>query len=110
MCTHKTEQIQKLNDMLRQQQIGGRIMITPGVLQLDAEDRNLLLGMIAKFDAFSSYNDPYGEHDCATIEFDGENYIWKIDYYDLSLSCHSPDSSDPFVTERVMTVMRSGEY
>ena len=110
MCTKKTEQIQRLNDMLRQKQIGGRIMITPGVLQLDAEDRKSLLGMIAEFDAFSSFNDPYGEHDCATIEFNGGQYIWKIDYYDLSLSFHSPDCSDPFITERVMTVMRSEEY
>lgn len=110
MCTHKTEQVQRLNDMLRQQQIGGRIMITHGVQQLDAEGRKSLLGMIAKFDTFSSYNDPYGEHDCASLEFNGEKYIWKIDYYDLSLSFHSPDSSDPFVTERVMTVMRSEEY
>lgn len=110
MCTEKLEQIKHLNDLLRQKHIGGRIMITHGVQQLGTEDLKSLLGVIAEFDDFHDHNDPRGEHDCATLEFNGEKYIWKIDYYDLSLSFHSPDFSDPFITERVMTVMRLEEY
>lgn len=110
MCKEKLEQIRCLNDLLRQRHIGGRVMITTGVQRLDPNVLQSLLKAIADFAAFSDHNDPWGEHDCATMEVDGERYIWKIDYYDKSLSLQSPDPSDPHVTERVLTVMRSDEY
>jgi hypothetical protein len=36
--------------------------------------------------------------------------MFKIDYYDKSLTYHSPNAADPAVTERVITIMRADEY
>ena len=40
----------------------------------------------------------------------GEDYYWKINYYDRNLEFHSPDLADPEVTMRVLTIMRVDEY
>ena len=106
----KAARIRELNDQLRCKAIGGRIVITRGIQALDADDLRSVLLAVARFDDFSEDNDPWGEHDCATLTVDGHRLIFKIDYYDCDLAYHSPDASDPAVTERVMTVMLAEEY
>ena len=69
-----------------------------------------MLTAVARFDGFSEDNDPWGEHDCAVLMANGRRVIFKIDYYDLELRYHSPDASDPAVTQRVLTVMLAEEY
>src|SRR5271169_341297 len=97
--------IRSLNDELRQFGRGGRIMITSGIQGLGAEGVARVLAAVAAFDAFTTDNDPYGEHDCAILTVDSHLVLFKIDYYDRAFAYHSPDPSDPTVTERVMTVM-----
>ena len=41
---------------------------------------------------------------------EGHRILWKIDYYDPTLSWHSEDSADSAKTRRVLTVMLSHEY
>jgi len=103
--------IAKLNDALRKQHVGGKVMITSGVQALDDCQRRQLLTEIAQFEHIEkASNDPYGEHDFGKVDFGGERYFWKIDYYDCRLCFASPDPADPSVTHRVMTVMRADEY
>jgi hypothetical protein len=55
-------------------------------------------------------NDPHQEHDFGSFNVEGETIFFKIDYYDCSLECHSPDPADPVVTRRVITLMLASEY
>ena len=52
----------------------------------------------------------YEEHDFGSFEAEGEKIFFKIDYYDRTLTHHSPDPADPTVTERVITIMLADEY
>jgi hypothetical protein len=109
-CSFKTARIRELNDQLRCKAIGGRIVITRGIEALGTEGVRNVLTAVAQFDEFSEDNDPWGEHDCAVLTIEGHRLIFKIDYYDRDLRWHSPDASDPAVTERVLTIMLAEEY
>ena len=65
---------------------------------------------VAKFDAFSEDNDPYGERDYGSFEWRGEQCFWKIDYYDSDLSGGSSDPANPSVTARVLTIGTTRDY
>jgi len=106
----KTAGIRELNDRLRCKGIGGRIVITRGIEALGAEGIGQVLTAVAQFDDFSEDNDPWGEHDCAVLTVNEHRIIFKIDYFDRDLHWHSPDASDPTVTQRVLTVMLAEEY
>jgi hypothetical protein len=106
----KAARIRELNDQLRCQTTGGRVVVTRGIQALGADDLRAVLLAVARFDDFSEDNDPWGEHDCAILTIAGRRVLFKIDYFDHYLTYHSPDASDPAVTERVMTVMLAEEY
>jgi len=102
--------IRSLNDNLRRTGEGGRVVLTVGVTSLPATVVGDIVASVARFDAFNADNDPYGEHDCATLEVGDHRAIWKIDYYDRDLMFGSEDPANPLVTTRVLTIMLAGEY
>ncbi len=110
MNSPTTERIRALNDELRKNLIGGLALITPGVAALGQDVVERIVKTLAVFDDLCEANDPYGEHDFGAFEADGHKLFFKIDYYDTNLTYHSPDPSDPAVTERVITIMLAEEY
>ena len=108
--TNQTQRIRELNDDLRHHLIGGGAVITPGVAALGQEAVDRIVQAIAAFDDFCHANDPYEEHDFGSFEVEGEKIFFKIDYFDRTLTDHSPDPADPAVTERVITIMLADEY
>ena len=106
----RTVRIRALNDELRQNLAGGVAVMTPGVAALGQEAVERIVKTIAVFDDFCHANDPYEEHDFGSFEADGHMIYFKIDYFDQSVSMHSPDPADPSVTQRVITIMLAEEY
>ena len=106
----RTDRIRVLNDDLRQYLLGGVAVITPGVAALGQQAVERIVKTIAAYDDFCHANDPHEEHDFGSFEADGQTIFFKIDYYDKNLTYHSPDPSDPAVTERVITIMLADEY
>lgn len=102
--------IRELNDKFRTSFVGGRIVVTAGVAALSEHKLLALLQSVRSFDAFSTDNDPYEEHDFGAIDFGDERYFWKIDYYDRSMEAGSENPADPASTTRVLTLMRADEY
>ena len=107
--TNQTHRIRALNDELRQYLIGGGSVI-PGIAALGREAVERIVQTVAVFDDFCHANDPYEEHDFGSFEAEGEKIFFKIDYYDRTLTHHSPDPADAAVTERVITIMLADEY
>jgi len=106
----KTARIRALNDELRQNFTQGLAVMTPGIAALGAEAVARIVKTIAVFDDFCHANDPHEEHDFGSFEADGHMIYFKIDYFDETLTYHSPDAADPSVTKRVIAIMLAEEY
>ena len=100
--------IRLLNDHARCNFADCQIVLTRAVQKL--ENLDCLFTQIQQFDVFTQANDPYGEHDFGAVQHLDQTVFWKIDYYDLDMTMHSPDPSDPNVTARVLTIMLGEEY
>ena len=102
--------IRTLNDRLRVLGEGGEIVLTNGILSLGADTIAKITDAIRTFDVFIPDNDPFGEHDCAKVSVGDHMVIFKIDYFDPSMTFHSDDATNPSITKRVMTIMLASEY
>jgi Protein of unknown function (DUF3768) len=102
--------IRALNDALRTTFRGGSVFLTRGIETLSPSQRVAIVAAVRVFGAFDENNDPWGEHDCATLTVDGHEVMFKIDYYNTSMELASPDPSDASVTRRVLTILFTHEY
>ncbi len=110
MQSNKTAKIRQLNDALRRSGARGRIVITRGIGALPSKKVRKILFAVKTHAAFTEDSDPYKEHDFGSDEIDGTLIFWKIHNFNQTMSVHSPDSSDPTVTERVLTIMLAEEW
>lgn len=108
--SHSRKRVRALNDELRRNHRGGRVVITRGVQNLGPDLLMQVDKAVSEFDAFTPDNDPYGEHDFGAVTVGCQVIFFKIDYYDPDLLHMSPDPADPAVTCRVLTIMLADEY
>ena len=111
--------IRRLNDQLRVSLTGGKVMMTPGIIDLGLEMQARVLAAVRAFDAFTEENDPSwrsqaplgrNEHDMGALDVAGHRIFFKHDYYDQTLTYLSDDPADPTKTTRVLTIMLADEY
>ncbi len=102
--------IRVLNDQLRTTGQGGQTMMTSTLAALEEAELQRAIAAVREFKDFSPDNDPWGEHDCASLEMDGRRILWKIDYYDPNLEFASEDPADSTRTRRVLTIMLAEDY
>jgi hypothetical protein len=108
--TIQTEVVRSLNDQLRRDFSRGIAVMTPGIAALGPDAAERIFRTISVFDDFCHDNDPYGEHDFGSFKADAHTILFKIDYYDKTLSAGSPNPADPAITTRVITIMLAEEY
>jgi len=106
----RSRQIAILNDSFRTSFVGGTIFVTEGLHQVGDEFIKLALCAARQFVAFTGDNDPHNEHDFGSMLVEGRNVLWKIDYYDPTMTQGSEDPANLAVTRRVLTVMLAEEY
>jgi hypothetical protein len=106
----KSDAIRILNDHLHTTFTGGRALVTAAIAELNCERKTRVLLAVREVNDFGPDNDPHREHDLAFFDVDGERYLLKVDYYDLTETCHSPDPADSEQTHRVLTIGHHSEY
>ena len=102
--------IATLNDTFRKTFTGGQVLLTAGIAAMSSEDKANIISLVQNFDNFTPDNNPYSENDFGTFDYKGEKILWKIDYYDLNNKYHSEDPSNPYITNRVLTIMKVFEW
>ena len=102
--------IRRLNDQLRINLTGGKVMMTPGLIALGLEMQARVLAAVRTFDAFTEENDPWGEHDMGALDVQGHRIFFKLDYFDPNMTYLSDDPADSDKTVRVLTIMLADEY
>ncbi len=106
----QTRAIRDLNDHLRHNFEGGRVVMTQGVQALADETIARVFKTVRDFDDFSEDNDPNKTHEFGMFDLDGHRFMFKVDAYDQNLEYGSPNPADASVTTRVLTILLASEY
>ena len=106
----RSRQIALLNDAFRTTFVGGTVCVTAGLHLIGEDFVKAALLAAREFNVFAEDNDPYCEHDFGAVEVDGRRILWKIDYYDPTMTKGSDDPANLSATRRVLTVMLAEEY
>jgi Protein of unknown function (DUF3768) len=86
--------IAELNDRFRKGDRSlGKHMASERVNALTSEQQQELTRLVRVFNNFTEGNDPHGEHDFGAVEFDGEKWYFKIDYFDTEFEYGAEDPS-----------------
>lgn len=111
MTKDQTAKIQVLNDSFRATGKGGTILMTRGILDNHTDEQIQEISVfVRQYQDFTPDNDPYGEHDFGSFQYEGEKFFWKIDYYAPDMMHGSEDPADRYKTKRVLTIMLAEEY
>ncbi|OYW84757.1 hypothetical protein B7Z17_03575, partial [Candidatus Saccharibacteria bacterium 32-49-10] len=89
--------IAKINDEFRRVET---MCVSQGVFNM--YDTLGLIKAVRQYKDFTEDNDPHGEHDFGSLEWEGCKVFWKIDYYDPSFEVWC-DPLNP-ECERVLTL------
>ncbi len=110
--TKTAPRIAEINDRLRTNFAGGRIVITASLNPLPAETLARIFAAVKAFEAFTPDNDPYQEHDFGALHVDGHAIFFKIDCYQAGsgLTEGAEHPEDPATTDRVLTIMLAEDY
>lgn len=107
-----SDEIRVINDELRASLcskiaptsgIAGRCVVSKSVFEMDIDDLAKLVQIVMEFSDFTEDNDPHKEHDFAFIDFNGEKFFWKFDYYNKDFDAYGHDF-------HVLTIARASEY
>ncbi|NEQ39442.1 MAG: DUF3768 domain-containing protein [Okeania sp. SIO3I5] len=102
--------IAKLNDRFRNGDKSlGEYRMSRQVLALPRKKQKELFKEIQDFSDFTPENDPKGKHEMGQVTLDGVEYVWKIDYLDISMIMLSDAPEDINKTTRVLLVIRADE-
>jgi len=116
MPQRTAEQIAFENDLFRKRTpgIAGKIYFSEAVSEWFAGFENhvtvreRLLQALGNVTEFPGGDDPYGERDFGKLEFEGEKFLFKIDYGSpVDGSYQDPYEMVPY---RILTVMFVGDY
>ena len=115
--TDQTRRIRELNDALRTAidptdafSMNGTFVVTANLASKGPAFLARAVDAMRTFSDFNADNDPYGEHDCAVMQVDGETVVWKVDTYAPDLEHGSAAPWDAGVTRRVLTLMLGEDY
>jgi hypothetical protein len=98
------KEMARRNDIARQ--LGLNVVLTKKAAELpDIEE---LLRVVRTFDKFSKHDDFYGWHDLGRFEWSGQSVLWKIDYFDSTLTHFEDPLSE--TCKRIVTIMLASEY